>query len=196
LVSAGTLIINGSTTSNTTVASGGTLKGSGSIDGTVTVESGGTLASGTSIQSLAMGTLTLNSGSIFEYEIDRSAALGAAGDLTAITGDLSIAAGAILTIQDLGLTGTWDLGTKLTLMSYTGDWNGGFFTYDNQTLNNGDTFIFSGATWQFFYDDTVAGSNFTEDLTGTSFVTMTVIPEPATALLGGLGMLALLRRRR
>ena len=196
MVSAGTLIINGSTTSNTTVASGGTLKGSGSIDGTVTVESGGTLASGTSIQSLAMGTLTLNSGSIFEYEIDRSAALGAAGDLTAITGDLSIAAGAILTIQDLGLTGTWDLGTKLTLMSYTGDWNGGFFTYDNQTLNNGDTFIFSGATWQFFYDDTVAGSNFTEDLTGTSFVTMTVIPEPATALLGGLGMLALLRRRR
>jgi len=197
LVQAGTLIITGSTTSNTTVASGGTLKGSGSMTGTVTVQSGGTLASGTSIESLSMGTLTLNSGSSFDYEIDRSAAsLGVAGDLTAITGDLNIATGAVLTIQDLGLTGTWNLGTKLTLMSYTGAWNNGLFTYDSQTLNNGDTFILSGATWQFFYDDTVAGSNFTDDLTGSSFVTMTVIPEPTTALLGGLGMLALLRRRR
>jgi len=70
------------------------------------------------------------------------------------------------------------------------------FTYDSQTLNNGDTFILSGATWQFFYNDTVAGSNFTDDLTGSSFVTMTVIPEPTTALLGALGMLVLLRRRR
>lgn len=35
------------------------------------------------------------------------------------------------------------------------------------------------------------------DLTGTSFVTMTVIPEPNfAALFGSFGILALLRRRR
>jgi hypothetical protein len=51
--------------------------------------------------------------------------------------------------------------------------------------------------WAFNYNDTVAGTNYTGDLTGSSFVTMTAIPEPnAAALVGGFGVLALLRRRR
>jgi hypothetical protein len=51
--------------------------------------------------------------------------------------------------------------------------------------------------WRFNYNDTAAGTNYTGDLTGSSFVTMTAIPEPnAAALVGGLGMLTLLRRRR
>jgi hypothetical protein len=49
----------------------------------------------------------------------------------------------------------------------------------------------------FNYNDTAAGTNYTGDLTGSSYVTMTAIPEPnVAALVGGLGMLALLRRRR
>ncbi len=36
----------------------------------------------------------------------------------------------------------------------------------------------------------------TGDLTGTSYVTMTAVPEPGAELLGGLGFLALLLRRR
>lgn len=196
LVNAGTLTVTGTIASNTTVATGGTLMGSGTINGTVTIQDGGTLASGTSINSLTTGTLNLSAGSTFEYEIDRSAAPGVAGDLTAITGGLNITAGAILTISDLGLSGSWNFGDKLTLMSYSGTWDGGLFTYDSETLNNGDDFILSGAQWQFLYNDTVAGTNFTGDLTGPSYVTMTVIPEPATALLGSLGLLILLRRRR
>ncbi len=50
--------------------------------------------------------------------------------------------------------------------------------------------------WMFDYNDTSAGTNYTTDLTGGSYVTMTAVPEPRVALLGGLGMLALLRRRR
>jgi len=48
----------------------------------------------------------------------------------------------------------------------------------------------------FNYNDDGSGTNYTGDLTGPSFVTMTAIPEPRAALLGGIGMLLLLRRRR
>jgi hypothetical protein len=51
--------------------------------------------------------------------------------------------------------------------------------------------------WSFNYNDTTAGTNYTGDLTGIRYVTMTAIPEPnVAALIGGLGTLALLRRRR
>ena len=52
-------------------------------------------------------------------------------------------------------------------------------------------------TWLFNYNDTVGGSNFTGDQSGaTGFVTMTVIPEPATVgMIGLFGVAALLRRR-
>jgi MYXO-CTERM domain-containing protein len=42
----------------------------------------------------------------------------------------------------------------------------------------------------------MAGGNFNSQATGTSFVTLTAVPEPSAALLGGLGMMLLLRRRR
>jgi hypothetical protein len=51
-----------------------------------------------------------------------------------------------------------------------------------------------GNQWYINYDDLSAGS-----INGGAFtnaVTLTVIPEPAAALLGSLGLLALLRRRR
>jgi hypothetical protein len=49
----------------------------------------------------------------------------------------------------------------------------------------------------FNYNDTVAGSNFTGDITGASnYITLTAVPEPnVAALLGSLGTLLLLRRR-
>jgi len=47
--------------------------------------------------------------------------------------------------------------------------------------------------WTIDYNDTTAGLN---GGVGNSYITITAVPEPAAALLGGLGMLALLRRRR
>jgi fibronectin-binding autotransporter adhesin len=196
-VNAGVLAVNGSlANTSTTVGSGGTLQGSGSIGGAVTIQSGGTIAAGNSIESLTTGALTLEALSTFAYEIDNDAAANVAGDLTAVTGNLTIDLGntAILTLGELG-SGSWTIGEKLTLISYSGTWNGGLFNYGG-TLADDSTINFSGMDWLFNYNDTVAGTNYTGDLTGSSFVTMTVIPEPRAALLGGIGMLCLLRRRR
>ncbi|MGU3626052.1 Ig-like domain-containing protein [Comamonas sp. C24C] len=73
-VSAGTLVVNGSTASATSVANGATLAGTGTL-GAVTVQSGGTLAPGGN----AAGILTIN-------------------------GPLSMAAGSTLALQINGLT--------------------------------------------------------------------------------------------
>lgn len=197
-VSAGILAVNGSlANTSTTVGNTGTLRGSGSIGGSVTVQNGGTIAAGNSIESLATGTLTLNGGATFAYEIDNDALAAAAGDLTAVTGNLNfdLANGTILSLSELG-TGSWDLGAKLTLISYSGAWNGGLFDYNGGALADDSTFSFSGIDWLFNYNDISAGSNYTGDLTGSSFVTMTAVPEPAAATLGLLGFVALLRRRR
>ncbi|PAW75094.1 MAG: hypothetical protein B9S38_02780 [Verrucomicrobiia bacterium Tous-C4TDCM] len=197
-VSAGTLAVNGSlANTSTTVGNGGTLQGSGGIGGSVTVQSGGIIAAGNSIESLTTGALSLEAGSTFAYEINNDAAAGVAGDLTAVTGNLTLDLGnaSLLTLSELG-TGSWSIGEKLTLISYSGTWNGGLFSYGS-TLADDSTINFSGMDWLFNYNDTSAGTNYTGDLTGSSYVTMTAIPEPnAAALVGGLGMLALLRRRR
>jgi fibronectin-binding autotransporter adhesin len=199
-VSAGVLAVNGSlANTSTTVQSTGTLRGSGSIAGSVTIQNGGTIAAGNSIESLTTGALSLEAGSIFAYEMNNNLAASVAGDLTAVTGNLTLDLTnlANLALAELG-AGSWTVGEKLTLISYSGSWNGGLFNYGG-TLADDSSIAFSGMNWLFNYNDTVAGGNFTSDLTGTNFVTMTatsVIPEPRAALLGGLGLLMLLRRRR
>jgi fibronectin-binding autotransporter adhesin len=196
-VTGGVLAVNGSlANTTTTVGTGATLGGSGSIGGSVTVQGGGTLAAGNSIESLSSGALSLEALSTFAYEIDNDAAANVAGDLTAVTGNLTIDLGNTvnLTLGELG-SGLWVIGEKLTLISYSGTWNGGLFNYGG-TLADDSTLTFSGMEWLFNYNDTAAGTNYTGDLTGSRFVTMTAIPEPSAALLGGLGLLALLRRRR
>ena len=201
-VSGGKLYVNGSTSASSavTIGSGGTLGGSGVINGSVTTQSGGTFAAGTSIESLATGALSLEADSTFAYEANNNVSGSVAGDLTAVTGNitLSLTSAAILTLTELG-AGTWDINDKLTLISYTGTWNNGLFSYLGNTVTDDSTIAFSGFNWTFNYNDTVAGTNYTEDLTGSTFVTMTAlsaIPESSTALLGGLGFLALLRRKR
>lgn len=200
-VNEGILAVNGSLadTSAVTVANTGTLSGNGSIGGSVTIQNGGTLAAGTTgLESLATGSLTLNAGSTFAYEMDNDASLGLAGDLTVINGGLNfdLTNAAILTLNDLG-SGSWTIGEKLTLLSYTGSWNTGLFTYLGGTLADDSTITYSGMTWMFDYNDSVAGGNLTGDLLpGSSYVTLTAVPEPRAALLGALGLFALMRRRR
>jgi fibronectin-binding autotransporter adhesin len=198
-VTAGKLLVNNTTGSGTgtgtvSVSSGATLGGSGTISGAVNVT--GVLAPGNSIESLGSGSLNFITGSTYAYELN-TAALN--GDLAYSSGTLDIAAGSILTLTDLATSTALTNGSKLTLISYFGGWTGGeLFTYNAATLADNSTFTLGANQWFFDYNDTGAGSNFTGDIVGaTSFVTMTVIPEPNAAMLvGGLGMLALLRRRR
>ena len=193
-VNAGSLLINGSNTGSgaLSVAALATLGGTGSITGAVNVT--GVLSPGASIQSLASGALNMNSASTFFYEAANNSATGA--DLMVVNGNLSLT-GVILDLSaaNLGL-GSWVSGDKLTLISYTGtEVTTGFTGYTDDTTYTGG--VFGSNQWVFNYNDTAKGANFNPEANGTSFVTLTAVPEPDVAMLvGGLGLMSLLFRRR
>jgi len=92
-INGGTLFVNGSLTATSlvTVNSGGTLGGAGTINGPVTVANGGTLAPGNSPGTITMGTLTLNSGSLVNYELATPGIVGGGvNDLTIVNGNLTL----------------------------------------------------------------------------------------------------------
>jgi autotransporter-associated beta strand protein len=194
-VTAGTLQVNNTTGSGTgsglvTVNSGATLGGTGTIGGAVNVS--GVLSPGADIVSLGTGTLTFISGSIFEYEMDTST-VGA--DLLHVSGALSIGSNVMLDLTDLATSSqTLAIDTKFSLFSYTGVWNNGTFN----GYADDSTFLFANNEWRINYNDLTGGSNFTGNQAGaTGFVTLTVIPEPSSIGLLGLGGVgALLVRRR
>jgi len=190
----GTLLVNNSTGSglgsSDVVVEGGTLGGSGSFTGSLTVQSGGRLAPGTGIESLVSGTLSLDAGAIFGYEMDALAAPLLGADLQVVNGDLSLTSGAILDLGNLS-AGNFAEGTAFTLINYTGAWNEGLFTYHDVVLENLDQFEFNGQQWRIVYDALTGGQNFADQyLEGSRFVKMTVIPEPSAAILlgGALGI--------
>jgi autotransporter-associated beta strand protein len=193
-VSLGTLLVNGALGDTATTVSSGTaiLGGGGSIAGDVTVA--GTIAPGapSSIGTLTTGALALQNNSTLSYSIN-TASLG--GDAVKANGNLTIDTGAVLSF-DLATAGTLATGDKLTLIAYSGTWNSGEFS----GYTNNSTFTITGDntanTWKINYADTAGGSNLSGLGGGFSYATITVVPEPRAALLGGLGMLLLLRRRR
>lgn len=93
-VNAGTLRVNGDQSAATglvSVGSGATLGGSGTLGGAVTVADGGHLAPGNSPETLTMGTLTLNDGSILDFELGEANVVGGElNDLINVNGDLTL----------------------------------------------------------------------------------------------------------
>ncbi len=192
-VTGGTLLVNNTTGSGTGYGNvdvvGGTLGGTGSIAGAVTIGSGGTLAPGASIETLNVGALTFNSGSTFSYEMNTNLSLTVAADLVNASGDLTFAATDVaLAITDAG--STLLAGAKLTLIAYSGNWNGGTFAgHPNNSL------ITVGLNqYALKYNDTTMGQNFaTESLAGAGvhYVTLTAVPEArAFVMLGLVGVVA------
>jgi MYXO-CTERM domain-containing protein len=169
-VSAGKLVVNGNiSTSNTTVQAGATLGGSGTV-GAVTVQTDGIFAPGNSPGTLTFtGDLTLNSGSISDFEIN-SFSLG--------NYDLAIAA--VSGTQNVSFNGILNL----------------LFQSGFNTVGSIKIFDFDGYSGAFTsVVPTGLASGFTATFDNATGI-VTVVPEPGAALLGGLGMLALLRRRR
>ena len=189
-VAVGTLLVNGTNSGSGAfgVDAGATLGGSGSIAGAVNVS--GVLAPGASIESLATGTLSLATGSSVAYEANPLDANLA--DLIDITGDLNLDGSVTLDLSAADLSNAgWVLGNKLSIASYTGAWNNVAFT----GFANGSNHLFGSNTWQILYADTAPGLNFTSEQSG-AFLTLTVVPEPASAVLLAISSLALAMRRR
>lgn len=168
----GNLIINGNTSTSllTTVKTGATLGGTGTV-GAVVVDSSGIFAPGDSgIESINVnGNLTLSSGSFSNFEIST------AGDIA----DLAISSalltfGGTLNVTRIG--GALVAGDTFNLF----DWSSATGTFSTVNLPSLDT----GLEW----DQSSLYSN--------GQISVAAIPEPSAALLGGLAVLALLRRRR
>jgi fibronectin-binding autotransporter adhesin len=178
-VNAGNLIVNGniSTSSLTTVKSGASLGGSGTV-GALTVLNGATLAPGNSPGTLTVGgTLGLENLSILSFELNPTDTTVGGGINDLITGVTGLTLDGLLNVTACtgsfaGVTsGTW------RLFDYSGS-----LTNNNLTLNTMPALDY-GYSW--FLDTATANQ-----------VNLTIVPEPGAVLLGGLGMLALLRRRR
>ncbi len=186
-VSAGTLVVNGNiSTSITTVNSGGTLGGSGTV-GALTVLNGGTHAPGTSPSIQNTGNYS-NAGTL-GIEIDGSA-VGTGYDQVNVTGTVSLS------------------GLLSITMGYTPAVNELFFILANNDSDpiagtlfsnapiDGNTYTLGGQQFQisYFGNQTSPGVG---TFTGGNDVVLMAIPEPNVAvLLGSLGILALVRRRR
>jgi autotransporter-associated beta strand protein len=190
-VSAGTLRVNGSVGGDATVASGATLGGTGTISGAVNVT--GILSPGASIESLAVGSTSFNTGSTFEWEFNSSSLTA---DLLDVTGNLNLTGTVGLNLIDLASSSiAITEGTKFSLISYTGSWNSGTFSgYADDSV-----FKIGVNDWKINYNDITGGGNFSSEQSGAAgFVTMTVVPEPSAAaltLFAG-GLLATRRRRK
>jgi fibronectin-binding autotransporter adhesin len=197
-INSGTLLINGSlgASSSVGVAAGATLGGNGTIGGPLAVQ--GTVSPGVGIESLAVGRVTFDATSTFDFQTDSSAASAVAADLLVVTVGINIVDGAAIAFSDLSQTpAAFAPGTILTLVNYGGDWNGGCFSLNGTSLTQGSQFTTGGTMWAIDYSATTGGLNFQSDQITGRFINMTAVPEPSTYALLALGALvwAVLARR-
>lgn len=181
-VNAGALVVNG-VLGNTaiTVAGGASLKGSGSTAGSVMILNGGILAPGNSPGTLTVGSLTLNAGSISNFELGTSGVIGGG------TNDLVEVSGAFTLDGTLNITNTGSFGAGVyRLFDYSGSFtnNGlvlgstpGGYTLSIDTGSTGQVNLNvslpgggSGATWLSSpgSSDWNTGSNWTGGVTPNS----------------------------
>jgi fibronectin-binding autotransporter adhesin len=194
-VRAGSLIVNGSisTSSLTTVQTGTTLGGTGTV-GALTIDAGGVFSPGNSpgIQTV-IGNYIQNG--TLQVEIEGDTAGNGAGfhDQVDVTGTVTLGVESVLSLTTF--SGTYAPNDLIFILlnddidAITGTFAG---------LAEGDVVgNYGGFDWQISYlanGDSLGSPAFTG---GNDIALMAVaIPEPRAALLGGLGLLALLRRRR
>jgi autotransporter-associated beta strand protein len=178
-ITQGRLVLNGNISSSllTSIGDTATLGGSGST-GDLSILNGGTLAPGNSAGSLTIaGDLGLDATSILAFELNPSnMTVGAnINDLVSVAGNLTL--DGLLSLSATSGDFSAVTGGSWRLFDYSGT-----LTNNLLTLNSMPG-LASGYSWSL--DTATPGQ-----------VNLAVVPEPRAALLGGLGMLLLLRRRR
>ena len=197
-----TLVINGSTssTSNLEVDTNGTLMGSGTIGGNTTISGIHSPGNSPGLQTFT-DNLTYNSGSniIWELTTNSNTDRGTNYDGIDVEGDLNFADITLLTL-DFGILG----GSVDWLNEFWGedrlgidgwkifDVNGTISGFENLNLEgsllDGNGVLLSSAR--------PAGSFFLSQEQNGIYLNYSAIPEPSTALLGLLGVVMMLRRKR
>lgn len=182
-VKSGTLLVNGniSTSSLTTVESGATLGGSGTV-GDLTILAGGSLNPGNS-----PGVLTVdgayNQAGTLNLELNGLTA-GSQHDQVNVIGTVTLSGLLAATITGYAPAAN-DL--LFIILNDGNDAVSGTFS----GLAQGANVLLGGQNWLVSYQANSAGGTFT----GGNDVALLAVPEPRFALLGGLGMLMLMRRR-
>ncbi|MGL4399255.1 MAG: autotransporter-associated beta strand repeat-containing protein [Luteolibacter sp.] len=187
-INEGTLVVNGSISTSilTTVASGATITGDG-ITGALTVQTGGFINPGNSPGILDVNGNYTQAG-LYTAEVNGLTA-GSGHDQINVTGTVNITGGSLSTI----FTGTYSLGDMIFILLNDGvDAIAGTYTGFAQGAT---VTSFGGFDWQISY---LANSGGSPSFSGGNDIALMAIPEPDAAgmLIGGVGVLALLRRRR
>ncbi len=203
------IIVGASTTFDVSGVTGGfalgtnqTLSGPGSVNGAMDVS--GTLSPGSSPGTLTTGSQTWLNGGDYNWQIlDASGTAGSHYDTVAITGTLDLteltAGGFNINLWSLASTGPDVSGNALNFLTTNNySWTlasagSGILGFDaaNFILNIGSNNGTAG------FSNNLGGGMFSVSQSGNNLLlNFTAVPEPSSALLGGLGLLALLRRRR
>ncbi len=192
-VTGGTLLVNGniSTSSLTTVKTGATLGGNGTV-GALTVEANGIVAPGNSPDTLDVNG-AYNQLGIYQAEITaKTVGNGTTGyDQISVAGTVNITGGSLVTI----FSGTGYVANDLIfilLNDSTDAITGTYATFAQDAVVT----TFGGLSWKISYNADSVANTFTGTPNGNDIALM-AIPEPNVAsLIGALGGILLLRRRR
>lgn len=177
IASGATLDVTSLASSSLTLGGTQAIQGSGSVSGTViTGASTSTIAPGMSPGTLTVSALNAANGGTFNFE------LGSVSDQLAITGALTGSTNAGDLNFNFSDAGGLTAGTTYTLFTFGSQSGFSETDLDALALPSGWSLdnSFDGNGWKI----------------NSNSLQVQFVPEPGAALLGGLGLLALLRRRR